>query len=427
MNPEATVFDPSKLTKTSVCDAFECKARSLQHEQHICSLQGQILILRELAGLPVVSVTYPVPSHAHFDPALHGFAQPTPSTSGCAGGVFAREGWQTDTAFDALRRSEWAPSANSVDHTHTNGSSSDSYGAHVFTFKTPQRDVEIQCAPEGLPCKTVASQSDIAVDNSVCACTQTSTVHAPTRSDAGTQCAPPPKVSSDVSVQCDAVVVVTDERSVERKVVYGWKAMLSCHTFSMLDDDRVRKIVGASTVRKSRAVAKLFRDWFAIYLRGKQRTQRMSVALARWRGVHLREMTTNLQEKESNLYELEDDHHMTTEQNKDLALTVDGLRFELKEQENRLVNARASCTELLKRLRISGECIKAMQKGFVIHCNMCRKVMLRMTGNDSCDSICSIQATEECDNEEDNAKILDFAHTHLTHATMANVIPLRGA
>ncbi|KAK3285724.1 hypothetical protein CYMTET_3862 [Cymbomonas tetramitiformis] len=424
MNPEAIVFAPSERTNEAPRIEFDCNTRLVECERYICSLQGQIQLLRELAGLPAIAFAHSYSSYAYVRPVVYDVAQPTVSASMCVNSPRPREGCGTAFGDGLSARTDRSPSANSgLDRPY--GPPSSPQQTPSADSVTRQRAAEVQCGPKIALQKTVSVQCDTAGDASVCACTQTPAMRAPASADVGLQCAASPKASRCTSVQCDPLMVVTDDHNVVRRVLYGWKATLARHALSMVDENRVRKLVGASTFRKSRVATNLFQAWFGIVLRGKQRARRVSIALARWRGVCLQEMATKLRERESNLYDLEDDRHMTIEQNKDLVLTVDSLRFELKEQEGRLANTRASCTDLLKRLRVAGDCVKAMQKGFVIHCNMCRKVMLRMTGDETGDSVCSIQATEECDNQEENEKILDFAHTHLTHATMTNLIPLR--
>ncbi|KAK3259161.1 hypothetical protein CYMTET_31821 [Cymbomonas tetramitiformis] len=158
------------------------------------------------------------------------------------------------------------------------------------------------------------------------------------------------------------------------RTFWAWKG----RTSRWWKDATGRDVRIFKVTRTGATLARILSAWIAVTVRANMRIVRVSRALHRWRGVTLQDNALRIQTKEANMKECEDDNFMLTQINHDLQLALDALRVELREQTVRLENSRGTNTELLKRLRVSDECITSMRKDYKLRCSQCKGTVLQI-------------------------------------------------
>ncbi|KAK3255197.1 hypothetical protein CYMTET_35670 [Cymbomonas tetramitiformis] len=163
--------------------------------------------------------------------------------------------------------------------------------------------------------------------------------------------------------------------------------------------------------------------WFARILSRSRKEHRLGRILATWRKALTCQKLTQLETREKQVELKADEYYIAIERSKDLSHLNDLLAHEADEMSGKTQDMRHTISELSRRLRISGDCIKSMQKGFEVKCNACSKRLLRFNSaaTDSDYAICAIEAVEDFENEDDNQRLVKFTNAHLTHAVSSKL------
>eukprot|EP00854_Cymbomonas_tetramitiformis_P010987 gene10987-12997_t len=144
---------------------------------------------------------------------------------------------------------------------------------------------------------------------------------------------------------------------------------------------------------------------------------RITRAYCRWRTCVLHEIDVRTRSRASQLQLREDEHCMMTQQNADLQLAVDALKSELREETMRLNNSRGTSAELMRRLKVSTDCIQSMRKDYALTCGSCKKTLMKMhetPRTEESNGLCSFVAEENFDDDERASKVIsDFANLQL--------------
>ncbi|KAK3234533.1 hypothetical protein CYMTET_55084 [Cymbomonas tetramitiformis] len=126
-------------------------------------------------------------------------------------------------------------------------------------------------------------------------------------------------------------------------------------------------------------LTRMFSAWVSLVVRAGLRILRLSREIHRWRAILVQHSALRAQSKESWLKEREDDQYMMSQRNDDLQLAVDTLRVDLQDETAKLENSRGTNTELLKRLKVSDDCINIMRKDFHLKCDRCKSTLSQST------------------------------------------------
>ncbi|KAK3242552.1 hypothetical protein CYMTET_47711 [Cymbomonas tetramitiformis] len=389
MNPAAETFYPEDVRVSQLLD----------QESYICMLQGQIVLLREIAGLPPVCFPSLASMGKFGKTSFKNGASDLEVDSRIAGAsnrVDAQQGKRAVT--DGRRRT---------------GSGRDVGKSGGESLRDPA-DTQQYIQSDACNNKERVSYASVGAQ-----CTQARTAGA----SVGVQCTQARTPGASVGVQCTQAR--TPSAASLTYLLQTFTAWRSASRYVRCTDTHASgRLLAGMRIRKADVARAVLRRWIGMLVTKSYKLCRIAYAFSRWKSGKLRTALAKIKEREIQMYEWEDDHHMTTERNKDLTLAIESLKFELQEQETRLANSRGTSAELLRRLKVSGECIKSMQKGFEIYCNKCRKTMLHMSETEDGTSLYSIQTSEECEDESQHKQILDFTHMHLMQATMAELTPM---
>ncbi|KAK3252324.1 hypothetical protein CYMTET_38358 [Cymbomonas tetramitiformis] len=180
----------------------------------------------------------------------------------------------------------------------------------------------------------------------------------------------------------------------------------------------------SNTIRRRATLQRVMTAWIHFWVVTKRITNRVSRALHHWRAVVLHDFLLRTQAKQAMLIEQEDEHVMMTQRNTDLHFALQTLQADLAEETLRLKNSRGTNTELLKRLAVSGECIRSMRKDYVMTCNHCQKWLFRMHQTDRTDSknaTCSFVANEEFVDASSNETVAEFANVQMKEMLLSDI------
>ncbi|KAK3234622.1 hypothetical protein CYMTET_55172 [Cymbomonas tetramitiformis] len=151
----------------------------------------------------------------------------------------------------------------------------------------------------------------------------------------------------------------------------------------------------------------------------------VSLYMAKWRGVIVASKEKSLRQLALGLRRKEDEQCMLELSNKDLRSTLEKKQADIEALRLELYTYHNVCSELKRRVKISGQCIRNMQKGFEIRCNECDKLLLDMTTVGNAPSVgCLMQSYEDIQNEEHDRQLKDFAHAHLTNNISEDICPI---
>ncbi|KAK3288298.1 hypothetical protein CYMTET_4188 [Cymbomonas tetramitiformis] len=163
--------------------------------------------------------------------------------------------------------------------------------------------------------------------------------------------------------------------------------------------------------------ARAFAEWSVLAGQARYDQIRITRAYCRWRTCVLHEIDARTRSRASQLQLREDEHLMMTQQNADLQLAVDALKSELQEETMRLNNSRGTSAELMRRLKVSTDCIQSMRKDYALTCGSCKKTLMKMhetPRTEESNGLCSFVAEENFDDDERASKVIsDFANLQL--------------
>ncbi|KAK3289714.1 hypothetical protein CYMTET_2843 [Cymbomonas tetramitiformis] len=388
MNPSACVFDPCG----AYANTLSSRANSKNCEGCIY-LRGQIEVLREMLGLPPTFVVQRPFVHEADAAARTTIPAPRREIAGDESNAYKDEPAITKRTAHAetqTREEKTIQRKRAISHVAKSAQTTRVMEVHATTLTenltTNDHDTQTSIAQ----CVSVACGDDIVEDNVV-------------RS-----------------------VRVNDDQTQRCRFFFRW-AIATATTDNKKRErarEALRSVIREVAMHTSR-IRRCFATWFARILDRARAEYRLGKTLATWRKMLTYQRLIRLENREQEVQLLSDEYHMAIERNKDLTHLNEMLSLEADDMSGKAQDMQHTITELGRRLRISGDCIKSMQKGFEVKCNACHKRLLRFnsTATDTDVAMCAIEALEDFENEEDNQKLVQFTNAHLTHAVSAKLFP----